>query len=607
MQVALDNRICGVHDRDVEPMQGRSVGSMLDRRAKTIGWSTSLNLGIALGSNRMLDAQDAHRELAGAGRDEAVFLKPGVHVEPLICGWLAWPHLLAPVQAAMNLAFRYLPLLQSFVANPMVHIAATRDPKLFGGPFVHLPATDAPKIKELISTTRQRCGRLLKLAEELKVFDTTLQESSKGFSLNDTYARLPPSLGGMVELMYDINNHPRIHLFEELLDTEYGTDLFQNAQELALSAEGEVERHFFMSTPRVQADSTLIVRAQFSDPALDALASMRLKPMPLGELEDRFGLTGLAACRGQLFTTDPPRRDQPDYRGDGVRIRYFGHACVLIQTATTNILIDPMFAFALAQPDAATSCTRFTVADLPDRIDYLILSHCHQDHFCAEMLLEIRPRIRKVVVPLNNRGNIADPSMKLILTRLGFNDVMSVGYFDSIDFEGGRFVSIPFVGEHSDLDIHSKQSIFLNVRGRKLLFLVDSDCWDVALYERIARRILDPDEDRLDALFLGMECFGAPLTWLYGPLLSKPITRRDDESRRLSGSNYERALRIVQQFKCERVYVYAMGQEPWLRYLMGLQYTPDSIQLKESSKLVDHCRSDGMVSERLYGSRDILI
>ena len=47
-----------------------------------------------------------------------------------------------------------------------------------------------------------------------------------------------------------------------------------------------------------------------------------------------------------------------------------------------------------------------------------------------------------------------------------------------------------------------------------------------------------------------------------------------------------------------------MGQEPWLSYLMGLEYTPDAIQLTESDKLVAHCRENGILAQRLYGSRD---
>ena len=56
--------------------------------------------------------------------------------------WFAWPHLIAPVQHAMNIAFRHLPLMQSFVATPQVHIAASKEfPKkdMLGGPFLDLP------------------------------------------------------------------------------------------------------------------------------------------------------------------------------------------------------------------------------------------------------------------------------------------------------------------------------------------------------------------------------------------------------------------------------------------------------------------------------------
>jgi len=61
-----------------------------------------------------------------------------------------------------------------------------------------------------------------------------------------------------------------------------------------------------------------------------------------------------------------------------------------------------------------------------------------------------------------------------------------------------------------------------------------------------------------------MECDGAPLSWLYGPLITRPIDRKVDHSRRLSGSNYERGIDIVNRFRCKEAYVYAMGMEPWL-------------------------------------------
>jgi hypothetical protein len=102
-----------------------------------------------------------------------------------------------------------------------------------------------------------------------------------------------------------------------------------------------------------------------------------------------------------------------------------------------------------------------------------------------------------------------------------------------------------------------------------------------------------------------MECDGAPLSWLYGSLLTIKITRQMDQSRRLDGSNYEKAMDIVKRFNCRQVYVYAMGQEPWLRYILSLEYHPDSKQITESNKLVEECNKIGIKSERLFGIKEI--
>jgi len=44
-----------------------------------------------------------------------------------------------------------------------------------------------------------------------------------------------------------------------------------------------------------------------------------------------------------------------------------------------------------------------------------------------------------------------------------------------------------------------------------------------------------------------------------------------------------------------------MGQEPWLRFVAGLEYTSESKQIVESNKFVEQCRSEGVTSERLHG------
>jgi len=85
------------------------------------------------------------------------------------------------------------------------------------------------------------------------------------------------------------------------------------------------------------------------------------------------------------------------------------------------------------------------------------------------------------------------------------------------------------------------------------------------------------------------------------------MDRKMDESRRLAGSNCRQALDIVERFRCKEVYVYAMGQEPWLNHIMSLKYTPESRPITESNRLIEECRTRGIGAERLFGEKEICI
>lgn len=108
-------------------------------------------------------------------------------------------------------------------------------------------------------------------------------------------------------------------------------------------------------------------------------------------------------------------------------------------------------------------------------------------------------------------------------------------------------------------------------------------------------------------LFLGMECDGAPLTWLYGPLLSVPLKRTYDRNRTLSGSNFYKAWKITEKSNCKAAFIYAMWQEPWLHYIIALKYSLDSVQIIESDKFVQACKEHGIESERLFGKKEWMI
>jgi hypothetical protein len=104
-----------------------------------------------------------------------------------------------------------------------------------------------------------------------------------------------------------------------------------------------------------------------------------------------------------------------------------------------------------------------------------------------------------------------------------------------------------------------------------------------------------------------MECDGAPLSWLYGPLITRRIERSMDESRRLAGSNFDQAIDIVRRFNSKETYVYAMGQEPLLNHVMSLKYTEESRPIIESNRFIRECVQRGAYAERLFGEKEILI
>lgn len=219
-----------------------------------------------------------------------------------------------------------------------------------------------------------------------------------------------------------------------------------------------------------------------------------------------------------------------------------------------------------------------------------------------EPLLQLRPQIKNLVVPASNGGTLADPSLRQILQQVGFKNVYELEALESIDVGDGTITGVPFLGEHGDLDIRTKLAYLVNLKGKSVLCAADSNNIEPRLYQNLHEVFGD-----IDVLFLGMECDGAPLSWLYGPLMTKPIARKMDQSRRFNGSDFEKAIDIVDRFNPSHVYVYAMGQEPWLTFLTSLQYTDESRPIVESNKLIDACRKRGIQCERLYERAEIIL
>jgi L-ascorbate metabolism protein UlaG (beta-lactamase superfamily) len=522
------------------------------------------------------------------------YLKPNVQIEPLFNQWYAWSYLVAPHTAAMNIANLHLRIMKSYVASPQIHANAVKNPTLLGGPFIDYQGGRVEEIRALLSETMKEQAHLIEFAESVRSLSELLAKEAKGFSLEPLYARVPENLKGYVELVYDLNNNPSIRFLEGLL---YRSDYYQPArQSISLSLINQDKRAFALSTPRLPNDQTLQLRLPFADERLDELCRLKRTPRSLGDIRE---ILSLRPEQTELFnsflTADQPAR-APAFEGDGVRVRYFGHACVLLETKDVSILIDPAISYPFEN-----SSERFTFANLPEKIDYLVLTHGHQDHVIFETLLQIKPFVRNVVIPRSRGGCLEDPSLKLILEKTGFKNVVEIQELESLQIAGGFITGLPFLGEHGDLNITSKIAHLIELRGKKFLFAADSNNIEPALYRHIFKLCGD-----IDVLFLGMECDGAPMSWLYGPLLSKPLDRKMDQTRRFTGSNYERGMGIVNQFNCSEVYVYAMGMEPWMTYIIPVAYTEQSKPIIASNELIAACRNRGIIAERVFGKKEII-
>ena len=525
--------------------------------------------------------------------NKKVYLKPNIVPEPLFDSWYAWPHLISPPTSAMNILERHLKIMDSYIQAPHIHSSAVKNPKMLGGPFMDYDTNRVEDIKKLKKETLEKQKDLLELAEAIKELSRLLMSEGDGYSLEPLYEKVPPLLKGYVELVYDINNQPSYRFYEQLL---YNSKYYNKSnQSIAFYEIENDDRAFVLSTPRLDNSKSLHLKIPFGHKGIDELFKMQRVPNSFEYIKDLLDVPLQEEELFRTFFTDKIPQPYHKYEGNDVRIRYFGHACILVESKEISILSDPVISYGYN-----SELSRYSYQDLPDIIDYVVITHSHQDHILIESMLQLRHKVKNIIVPRNGNGSLSDLSLKLILNNIGFNNVIVMDEFDVLELSGIKIQGLPFIGEHSDLNIMTKLCYLVELNHHKILFAADSCNIEPQLYNYIQKLV-----GNVDILFLGMECEGAPLSWFYGPLLTETISRDKDYSRTLSGSNYQRAINMVESFNPKQVYVYAMGQEPWLRYIMAIKYTEESNPIIESNRLINECISRGIVSERLYGEKEL--
>jgi len=523
-------------------------------------------------------------------------LKPFLIAEPLVNNWYAWCHLISPITLAMVTTNLHVPIMKSYLEMPLEHIKAANNPALRGGNFLNLSSADAlNRVNYLLTSTQSSLAEFIIASNELHKFNKFLLKEANATSLEEFYSHVPSCLKGYIELNYDLNNVPQIRIIEPLL---YKSSFYKpELQSIIFSETDPDKRAFSLSTPRFANDLSIQISKPFKDPFYDDFFKTKKQKTTLSNLKKIHSqhLDGVISFDRFLRFYEPAASIEDAKEKNAVEIKYFGHACVYINTGKVTILVDPFISYDKNIGD------RYSFKDLPPMIDFVLITHAHLDHACLETLLQLRYKIKKIIVPKNLKGAIQDPSLKLFLNACGFYNVFEIDELDEIHFENGKIIGFPFMGEHGDLNIQSKILYLVNFNENNILFASDSNNIESKIYENIATFF-----PKIDAIFLGMESEGAPISWLYGSLILATMSKQARISRRLNGSNSAKAFNLINTFKCKKVFIYAMGLEPWISFISSLENSSDLKQVVESNKLIKLCQKNNILAERLYGKKDII-
>ncbi|HEX7837087.1 MAG TPA: MBL fold metallo-hydrolase [Kofleriaceae bacterium] len=445
------------------------------------------------------------------------------------------------------------------------------------------------ELKGLLQTIKLDRRADWQAAERIAAFEKQLMRQATGGTINGLYHELPEELQGAVELAYDSHNNPSLRFYEKMLYADGRYDSRHQSFRFFVKA-SDAE---FLPVRLPDPETEITLRVPFDDARMDRLFAMDLAPRPREEVMDLLELKSSKDPRlARLFTDQPVRRPEP-WAGPGPRVRYLGHAGALIEWKGISILVDPLISSGSAGPGEH----KYSFSDLPARIDYVLTTHSHDDHYAPSTLLRLRHRIGCLVVPRTS-GLLWDYSLKAVSHRIGFKHVVELDAFESVapgpDME---IMSIPFHGEHGEL-FSGKSCWLVRAGTEQMLFAADSKTPDPHLYENV-RKITG----NIQTVFIGTCCSGQPVHGYYPALFGwvepgQHAAALEDkfQTRQTEGCDAAEAWSVVKALGAKRVYIYAIGLESWLVNFIG---PPKEEFITEGNKLIKTAYQSGFTDARI--------
>lgn len=494
--------------------------------------------------------------------------------------WPAAPERVAPVIRDLVLRYRDLPRLERLIER----LERCRDDEAFrASPAGERILPLLPQLAEVTAALpRIKSGAeaQLQLAEGVAALQRSLSEAN-GASLESMYAVVPDGLKDFVELGYNSMNRPLVRPFEALL-YRHGYD-------------SSTERlHFFTKTTdeeyvpfRLPHGDEISWHTPFANRQMDRLFSgcsdEELAALLAMERDDPR-LT-------RFFAEETAPVSRP--AETGLSVRYFGHATVLVEWQGLSVLVDPL----IPSDSSRGGPARFSFDDLPERIDCVLITHAHADHFDISTLLRLRHRVGTLAVPRTS-GELGDFSLRLLATAIGFDRVVELGTLDSINIEAMEITALPFFGEHGDLAL-GKATWLVRAGEERMLFAADSKIVGSNVFARIRRFT-----GAIQTVFVGTCCRGDSVAHHYAHLFAWSSDTTAMADRRTDGADSKMAWSLLQAVGAERLFVYALGLEPWNFGLLG---RPPAEYVSEAAKLVDRARSAGFREARVLDGAERII
>lgn len=122
-----------------------------------------------------------------------------------------------------------------------------------------------------------------------------------------------------------------------------------------------------------------------------------------------------------------------------------GHATLCWHFAKTRLWVDPFF---LPKQPSYQTWQPLSALDLPAEQHYVLFTHSHPDHFDPTSLL-LFPAHTRFFVPAGTGETALTVDLAYRLRQLGFTQIQTISWWESIELEGFTITATPFYGEQA--------------------------------------------------------------------------------------------------------------------------------------------------------------